>query len=316
MRKPSDGRVTRLIALVLTFALTAIAATGCGSSSSDNTSSSTASGSSSSAASTGGAGSADPAVAKLVPASIKSKGTLTVATDPTYAPDEFIGKDGKTIVGFDPDLAVALGAKMGLKVKMVNATFDSIIPGLAANKYDLAISSHNDTKERQKVVDFVDYFTAGSAFYVKSSGGPAINGLADLCGHKAAIEKGTTQADDAAAQSKKCTAAGKPAVTSLIFPDQNAANLALSSGRADVGMADTPVAGYIVKQSGGQFKLTGGQYAVAPHGIALPKGSQLTQAVLEALKATIKDGSYGRILAKWGVADLAIKEPKINGATT
>jgi polar amino acid transport system substrate-binding protein len=149
-------------------------------------------------------------------------------------------------------MAQSLGTKLGVKVSVVNATFDSIIPGLAAKKYDLALSSHNDTRERQKVVDFVDYFSAGSSFYTKAQGGPAINTLDDLCGHKVAIEKGTTQADDALAQDKKCTAAGKTGVTSLVFPDQNAANLALSSGRADVGMADTPVAAYIVKQSGGQ----------------------------------------------------------------
>jgi polar amino acid transport system substrate-binding protein len=259
---------------------------------------------------------ADPAVAKLVPAEVKAKGTLKVATDPTYAPDEFTAADGKTIIGFDPELAQALAAKMGLKATVVNATFDSIIPGLAAQKYDLALSSHNDTKEREKVVDFVDYFTAGSSFYVKAQGGPAIGALDDLCGRAVAAEKGTTQADDAAAQDKKCRAAGKPGVRALVFPDQNGANLALSSGRADVGMADTPVAAYIVKQSNGQFKLVGKGYAVAPHGIAVPKDSGLDKPVLAGLKALIADGTYGRILGKWGVSDIAIDRPAINGATS
>jgi polar amino acid transport system substrate-binding protein len=258
----------------------------------------------------------DPAVVKLLPAAVKSKGTLKVATDPTYAPDEFTAADGKTIIGFDPELAQALAAKMGMKATVVNATFDSIIPGLAAKKYDLALSSHNDTKERQRVVDFVDYFSAGSSFYTKAQGGPAIGTLDDLCAHAVAVEKGTTQADDAIAQDKKCKAAGKPGLRSLVFPDQNAANLALSSGRADVGMADTPVAAYIVKKSGGQFKLVGKSYAVAPHGIAVPKDSGLAKPVQAALKALIADGSYQRILAKWGVSEIAIKTPTINGATS
>jgi polar amino acid transport system substrate-binding protein len=237
-----------------------------------------------------------------------------VATDPTYAPDEFVGKDGHTIVGFDVDLAAALAGKMGLKAKVVDSTFDSIIPGLASKKYDLGISSHNDTRAREKVVDFVTYFSAGSSFYVKAQGGPAVGGLADLCGHHVAAEKGTTQADDAAAQAKRCATAGKPPLQAMIFPDQNGANLALSSGRADVAMADTPVAAYIVKQSGGQFKLTGTPYATAPHGIAIPKGSGLDRPVLAALKALMADGQYARILARWGVSGIAIRDPKINGA--
>jgi polar amino acid transport system substrate-binding protein len=274
----------------------------------------------SSSAATGGAPApkvgVDAAAAKLLPAAVKSKGTLTVATDPTYAPDEFVDKDGKTIIGFDPELSVVLGQKLGLKVKVVNSTFDSIIPGLAAKKYDLGVSSHNDTKERQKTVDFVDYFTAGSSFYVKAQGGPTINTLDDLCGHKVAVEKGTTQADDALAQDKRCKAAGKAGVTPLVLPDQNGANLALSSGRADVGMADTPVAAYIAAQSGGQFKVVGKQYATAPHGIAVPKGSGLAKPVLTALQSMIADGSYARILKKWGVSDIAIAQPRINGATS
>jgi polar amino acid transport system substrate-binding protein len=298
----------RAAALTAVAAL-ATAAAGCGSDSSGSEKAASAAGAAPAKVSV------DAAAAKQLPADVKQKGTLVVATDPTYAPDEFIDKDGKTIVGFDPELSVALGQKLGVKVKVVNSTFDSIIPGLAAKKYDLGISSHNDTKERQKTVDFVDYFVAGSSFYVKAQGGPAINVLADLCGHKVAVEKGTTQADDALAQDKRCKAEGKPGVTPLVLPDQNGANLALSSGRADVGMADTPVAAYIAEQSGGQFKVVGKQYATAPHGIAVPKDSGLAKPVLAAVKSLIADGEYGRILKRWGVSDIAIDEPKLNGAT-
>ncbi len=156
--------------------------------------------------------------ASEVPAKIKAKGTLTVAADATYAPNEFIGSDGQTVVGMDADLAKALGTVMGLKVKVVNATFDTIIPGLAAGKYDLGMSSFTDTKARQKVVDFVTYFSAGTSFYVKATGGPTINSLADLCGHTVAVERGTTQQDDATAQDAKCKKAGKSGVDRLRLP--------------------------------------------------------------------------------------------------
>ena len=258
----------------------------------------------------------DKAIAAEVPAPIKSKGALTVAADATYAPNEFIAPNGHTVEGMDADLAQALARVMGLKVKVVNATFDSIIPGLAAKKYDLGMSSFTDTKVRQKTVDFVTYFSAGTSFYVKAQGGPTINSLADLCGHKVAVEKGTTQADDATAQSKKCKAAGKPAVTVLVFPDQNGANLAISSGRAQVGMADSPVAAYQVKKSNGQFKLVGKTYGTAPYGIAIPKGDGMAKPLLDAVKKLMSDGHYRAILQKWGIAQGAITNPQINGATS
>ncbi len=296
-------RITALFAVLLVSAFVA----GCGSSK-DKSSSSSSSTSSTSAA--------DAKVAAEVPAAIKSKGKLVVATDASYAPNEFFGSDGKTIQGMDADLADALAGVMGLKADVKNGSFDAIIPGLASKKYDLGMSSFTDTKEREKTVDFVTYFSAGTSFYVKAQGGPTINSLSDLCGHKVAAEKGTTQAVGATAQGKKCTAAGKPGVNVSVFPDQNGANLALSSGRSDVGMADSPVAAYQVKQSNGQFKLSGKSYGTAPYGIAIPKGSGLDKPVLDALKALMANGRYKAILAKWGISAGAISDPKINGATS
>ena len=255
-------------------------------------------------------------IAAEVPAAIKSKGTLTVATDATYAPNEFVASNGKTVTGWDPELAQALGNVLGLKVKLVNATFATIIPGLQSGKYGLGASSFTDTKERQKVVDFVTYFTAGTSFYVKTSGGPTINSLADLCGHSVGVETGTTQADDATAQNKKCKAAGKAGVKVATYPDQTAANLAISSGRQQVGMADSPVAAYIAKQSNGQFKVTGKSYNNAPYGFAIPKGNGMAKPILDALKQLMANGTYMKILKKYAVQAGAITNPTINGATS
>jgi polar amino acid transport system substrate-binding protein len=253
-----------------------------------------------------------------VPASIKSKGALTVAADASYPPNEFVGPDGKTVVGMDADLMKALGDVMGLKVKMVNQTFDSIIPGLASGKYDVGASSFTDTKEREKTVDFVDYFVAGESFFTKASGGANISGIADICGKTVAVEKGTTEEADAQTQSGKCKKAGKPTVNVLSFPDQNGANLALSSGRAQLGFADSPVADYQVKKSGGQFKLVGPSIANAPYGLAVPKNSGLAQPMMAALKVLIGNGKYKAILTHWGIQSGAIPEAqvKINGATS
>ncbi|HEY5143484.1 MAG TPA: ABC transporter substrate-binding protein [Solirubrobacteraceae bacterium] len=301
------NRIARRLAVAAALAAASALLAACGSSSSSTSSSSTSS--------TSAAGGADATIAASVPAAVKSKG-LTVAADASYAPNEFVAKDGRTVVGMDADLAKAIATVMGVKANIVNAGFSSIIPGLAAGKYNVGMSSFTDTKDREKTVDFVTYFSAGTSFYVKASGGATVNGLADLCGKKVAAEQGTTQVDDAKAQSKKCTAAGKPAVTVLTFPDQNGANLALSSGRAEVVMADSPVAAYAVKQSGGQFKLSGTTYGTAPYGIAIPKNSGLAKPVLAAVTKLIADGQYKKILTTWGVQDGAITTPVINGATS
>jgi polar amino acid transport system substrate-binding protein len=204
---------------------------------------------------------------------------------------------------------------MGLKANVVNATFDTIIPGLASGKYDMGASSFTDTKAREKTVDFVDYFIAGESFITKASGGVSISSIADICGKTVAVEKGTTEETDAGTQGKKCTSAGKPGVKVLSFSDQNAANLALSSGRAQLGFLDSPIAEYQVKQSGGQFKLVGASYANAPYGLALPKNG-LDQAVLAALKVLMQNGTYSGILSHWGLTSGAIpaSQVKINGA--
>jgi polar amino acid transport system substrate-binding protein len=287
-----------------------LAIAGCGSSSSTTTSSSTPS--------TGGASAgADPTVAALVPAADKAKGTLTVAADASYAPNEFVAPDGKTVEGMDVDLGNALAGAMGLKFKFVNATFATIIPGLSSGKFDVGMSSFTDTKEREKTVDFVTYFSAGTSFYTKAQGGTNISGgLSGICGIKVAVEQGTTEQTDAAAQDKKCKSAGKPGVTVLVFPDQNGANLALSSGRAQVVMVDTPVADYGVKQGAGKFKITGATYGTAPYGIALPKGSGLAKPLLAAVKAVMANGMYTTILTHWGIQAGAITNPTINGATS
>lgn len=296
---------------LLLLSVLALLAAGCGGGGGSST---TTTGATTSSTTSAAATGTNSKIAAEVPAKIKSKGTLTVAVDATYPPNEFIASNGKTITGWDVELGHDLGKVMGLNWKFVKASFDTIIPGLQSGKYDVGMSSFTDTKERQKVVDFVTYFSAGTSFYVKAQGGPTINSLADLCGHSVGVERGTTQASDSTAQNTKCKNAGKPGVGVHVYPDQNAANLAISSGRQQVGMADSPVAAYIVKKSNGQFKLTGKPYNTAPYGIAIPKGNGMTKPTLDALKNLMSNGTYMSLLKKWGVQEGAIDNPTTNGA--
>jgi polar amino acid transport system substrate-binding protein len=300
------------------LALTIGAAAACGSSSSGGTVA-PAGGTSSAPVTTSSAPAApagvNAAAAALVPASVKSKGTLTVAADASYAPNEFLASNGTTVVGMDADLADAIGAELGLKVSVKNVTFNAIIPGLHNGRFDLGMSSFTDTKAREKIVNFVTYFSAGTSFYTKGSGGPSITGLSSLCGLKVAVESGTTQEADDKAQSTKCTGAGSKAVTVLSYNTQSQANLALSAGRADVAMADSPVAAYQVKTSHGAFKLAGTPYGTAPYGIAIPKAAgTMDKAVLAAVKDLISNGKYLAIMTHWGIQSGAITSPVINGA--
>jgi polar amino acid transport system substrate-binding protein len=269
------------------------------------------------AASPAGSG-PDSALAADLPASVKSAGVLNIASDASYAPNEFFDTDGKTIIGMDVDLGNAIAAKLGVKAKFQNVTFDSIIPGMVAGKYDLGMSSFTDTKAREATVDFVTYFSAGETLFVASGNPHNVTGPdLSLCGLTIAVEKGTTEESEIPALSKKCTDAGKKAVTALSTDDQNTANLALTSGRAQVGSADSPVAAYAVKQSNGALVAAGASYETAPYGIAVPKNDgMLSQAVLGALKDLIADGSYTTILTKWGVQAGALTSPVINGATS
>ena len=160
----------------------------------------------------------------------------------------------------------------------------------------------------------VTYFTAGTSLLVKS-GNPEKLTPDSLCGKKVAVEKGTVQEDtDLPTRSKACTNAGKSAISILSYPDQAGANLALSSGRADAVLADSPVAEYAAKQSNGQFEVSGASYDDAPYGIAIPQKSGLADPVLAAVKKLMSDGTYTRILKKWGIDSGAITDPKINGA--
>jgi len=255
-------------------------------------------------------------VAALVPASIASSGQLTEAMDATYPPDEFVSPGSSTIIGMDADLGIAIAQVMGLKPVLQNVTFDNIIPGLQSGKYDIGNSSFTDTLARQKVVDFADYFTAGEAFYVKAGDTMTYSGLGSLCGKNVAVETGTVEETDAHAASKACNKAGHSAVTVESFPTQSAVNTAVASGRADVGFADSQVAGYVVAQSNGAFVLAGQPFNVAPYGIASLKGNGVVQAVAAALTALQANGTYAAILNKWGLSSGAVSPITINGATS
>lgn len=259
---------------------------------------------------------ADAQLAAMVPEAIKKDGKIVVATDPTYAPMEFIDTDGKTIVGVDPEIGKALGDILGVKFVFEKSTFDAILPGLASGKYELGMSSFTDTKEREAVVDFVTYFQAGTDLMVPAGNPKKLStDDASLCGTTVAAEKGTIQADDISARAKKCAADGEKKLQLKVFPDQSAVNLALSSGQVDAALADSGVAGYLAEKSNNKFEVVGSPYATAPYGIAVPKDSgDFAKALQSAVAKLISNGTYETVLKKWASEGGAITAPAINAA--
>ncbi len=259
-------------------------------------------------------GSYNAAAARLVPAALRHT-TIQIATDATYAPDEFMR--GTTMVGFDIDLMSAIAKTLGIRIHTNNVTFDNIIAGIDSNHYQVGNSSFTDNKSREKQVNFIDYFQEGEGVYTKASSTVAFHGMRSFCGLKVAVETGTVEQSNVEALAKTCPS-NKP-VTVMAFPTQTEANIAISSGQAAVGFVDAQVGAYIVATSRGAFKSVGSAVNVTPTGIATAKtatGHALATAIQAAIRVLIANGTYHAILAHWGVTAFAVPANRVvlNGA--
>jgi polar amino acid transport system substrate-binding protein len=262
-------------------------------------------------AGTSAGGGVDQALAAKVPAKIKSAGKIVIGTDPTYAPNEMLAGDGKTVEGFDVDVFNAVAAKLGLKTEWVPAGFDSIILGVTGGKYDVGVSSFTVNPDRKKQVNMVSYYKAGTQWVV-AKGNPKGIKIDDACGKNIGAQKGTVQLDDLTARSKKCTDAGKPAINQIVQEGQDQVTADVVSGKTDAMLADSPVGLYAVKQTG-QLEALGDIYDSAPYGYVVPKDqTDFANLIVEALKATQKDGSYEAALKKYSVEAGAISDFAVN----
>ena len=255
----------------------------------------------------------DDAIAALLPESVTKDGKLTIGTNPSYAPAEFLDADGKTQIGYDMDLARAMGNIFGLDTEIVSSNFDTIIPAIGS-KYDLGIAAFTITKERMESVDFVSYFTAGMGYAV-AAGNPKNVDENDLCGLNVAVETGTVEEEAINKTAKQCKADGKKDITIQSSKQQTDATTAVVTGKADVFFADSPVVGYAIAQTDGQLEQLGKDFDEVPNAIAIKKGdSQTTEAVQKAMQKLMDDGTYTKILQHWGVESGALDKAEINPA--
>jgi polar amino acid transport system substrate-binding protein len=256
--------------------------------------------------------SADDSLAAQVPAAVKDDGVITVGSDTTYAPSEFLAEDGETVIGFDVDLFTLVAKKLGLDAEFQTAPFDSIIAGVGSGKYEAGVSSFTINPEREAQATMVSYYSAGTQWSTKK-GNPNEVDPDNACGLRIAVQKATVQVDDITARSEACTAAGDPAITIDQYDAQSDATAAVVSGKDDAGLADSPVMAYAVEQTKGQLELLGDIYDAAPYGYVVAKDqTEFAQAIADAVTSLIDDGSYQEVLANWGVEAGAIDDPTVN----
>ncbi len=241
------------------------------------------------------------------PTDLIASGVLTVGSDTTYPPQEFVDTTTNNYVGFDIDLITAVAQRMGLKVNVVKADFSTIITSLQAKRFDVVMSAVSVTPDRQKVVDFVPYFNAGESLLVQKGNPMNLKSVADLCGLNVGVQTGTIEQDDLNTGSKACVSSGKQAIHLTVLQDQTAVIQLLANNRVVATYQDSPVTDYFIKQNPGHFDVGGSVANAGLEGIVIRKGdTSMFNAVQAAFNAIKSDGTYRVIINKWGLTNEAI----------
>ena len=251
----------------------------------------------------------------LLPGDLRASGVLRVGTDASYAPASSFAQDGRTIIGFEPDLLAAVGRVLGVEVELVPLPFDGLLDDVAAGRIDIAMSAMTDTPQRQATADFVNYFSAGTSIVVRRGNPEGVLELGDLCGSTIALERGTVQVDLVARAQSRC---GDAPVDVHEMPDNAQALLELRTGRAVAVLSDYPPAAELANgvRTRAYFQLASDtQYEPGLYGAAVAKDRpRLRDAVHGAFERLMASGEYERVLRDWQVERGAVRRPSINAA--
>lgn len=238
------------------------------------------------------------------PTDLITPGTLTVGSDTTYPPQEFVDTTTGQSTGFDIDLITAVAQRMGLKVNIVRADFGTIIDSLIAKRFDVVISAVTINADRQKKVDFVPYFNAGESLLVPQGNPKNITTIGGMCGLKVGVQNGTVEQDDANAADKACKAAGKQGITITALQNQTDVVQLLTTGRVDATYQDSPVTDYYISLNPGHFEVGGSVVNAAPEGIVVRKGdTSMFNAVQTSFNQLKTAGTYDALFTKWHLSN-------------
>lgn len=258
----------------------------------------------------------DATIAALVPEDIRKSGVLTLVTDPTYAPIDFTN-DAGDIIGLEPDIALAVANKMGLRMQNSRADFNGILAGLQSHRWDASFASFSITADRTKVVDMVSFMSDTTAVMTQKGNPHHITSEDKLCGLTVSVQTGTTQALSSIPEfQKNCAAKGLKAVNPMVVPQQDSANQALISGRAQAMVADRALVAYYTLLKPDAYDIAPG-ISIDPSliGVAMPKGDgTLAKAFQAALQSIIDDGTYRKILTSWNLEGAAVTTAQIDPA--
>lgn len=243
-------------------------------------------------------------IAKTVPEKFKDK-PQPLGVFNSFPPQNFVDANGD-LVGYDVDIAKAVGQVLGIDFKLVGVPWDSIIPGMQSGRFVATFSSLNPTPERLQTLDAISFSHTGSAFITKK-GGKKITTANDACGLKVSSVSGSNQLAGVEDISKKCVAQGLPKIATKPYPDASAGVLALRSGRVDSFSESEVALAYLAQQSKGDVVMQPYKFQSTPSGAGFPKGSGLAEPVAAAINELIKDGTYQKILEEWNVSDIAVK---------
>lgn len=250
-----------------------------------------------------------PEIAAMVPPEVAADGVLNVAANPPFAPFEFKNSRGD-IVGVEMDLARAVAGVMGMDFRVDDMDFALILPAVTAGSLDAGASGFTDNAERRESFDFVDFLYAGVQWAAQPGSGVDPS---DPCGLTVSVQRTTvSETDDVRPKSEACEAAGKEPLTVLAFDTADNAALAALVGRADAYSADSPVTAWAVERSDGELEMVGEMFDAAPYGFAVPKGSQLANAMAAAMQHLIDTGDYARILNQWNIDTGLLDQALIN----
>lgn len=227
---------------------------------------------------------------------------VTIGTDTSFVPFEFLNQDSGEYEGFDIDLVKAIAEKIGIEYELKPMDFNGLIPALQTGNLDMAIAGITITDERKKVVDFTrPYYDAGLYILVRSDE-ESIKDVEDLKGKVVATKQGTTSFNYASKLE------GLKEVRP--FPNIDQAYMELEKGSADAVIYDSPNVLYYIKTKGkGKVKTVGDLLQAESYGIAFPKGSPLRDKVDQALGQLMEDGTYEKLYVKW----FGQKPPKKKG---
>ncbi|MEU0336076.1 ABC transporter substrate-binding protein [Streptomyces sp. NPDC006193] len=251
----------------------------------------------------------DGAAARLLPAGTTGL-TVAVSVGGTPPGTAYLS-DGTTLTGQDVDFTKAVARVLGLRLKVEQASFEAILPALDSGKYDVGASNFGVTDERRRTIDFVTYINDGQGFAArKDSGLSKITDLRQLCGLNVATAAGTTFEATLEAHRHVCADAGRKAYRVQTYSEPSAIWSSLQQGRSDIVMSTINGLRYAVAHQRGLKFLN--EYHRLDVGFAFKKGTRLAPAFQAAVNRLIKDGTYDRILKKWGTTGSAIHESRIN----